>query len=182
MSEQSRPKRLGGPARYSPALDDTDLAVLAVLLEDPIVTVKALAHCLGLAQSTTAYRLRALRERGVIRGSRLVVDLAALGRPLEAIVKVRLQSHSYELVSQLFDDLVAVPGVLRAYHVAGVDDFHLHVAVASAQALRDLVLDHITVHRVVRSTETQLVFELREGTALLPERSVLTGGSTAGPP
>ena len=39
---------------------------------------------------------------------------------------------------------------------------------ADAGALRDLVLDHITVHRVVRSTETQLVFELREGTALLP--------------
>lgn len=192
MSEQSRAQRLGGAARPGPALDETDLGILSVLLEDPTLTVKALAHRLGLAESTTAYRLRALKERGVIRGSRLLVDLAALGRPLEAIVKVRLQSHSHELVFQLYDDLVAVPGVLRAYHVAGADDFHLHVAAANAQALRDLVLDHITVHRVVRSTETQLVFDLREGTALLPPacstgpprpstfgRSVVTGESVA---
>jgi DNA-binding Lrp family transcriptional regulator len=158
------------PARNGPvALDDTDARLLAALLDDPDATVKAMAHRLGLAESTAAYRLRALRDRGVIRGTRLVVDLAALGKPLEAIVKVRLQSHSQELVSQLYDDLVAVPGVLRAYHVAGADDFHLHVAVADAQALRDLVLDHITVHRVVRATETQLVFELREGTAVLTE-------------
>ena len=168
MSEQRRPPR--PPAVRAPAtLDEVDRRVLGVLLGDPGVTVKALAHRLGLAESTAAYRIRALRERGVIRGSHLDVDLAALGRPLEAIVKVRLQSHNQELVSQLYDDLVAVPGVLRAYHVAGADDFHLHVAVADAQALRDLVLDHVTVHRVVRSTETQLVFELREGVALLPD-------------
>ncbi len=151
-----------------PAVDETDRRILAALLENPSATVRALAHRLGLPESTAAYRIRALRERGVLRGPRLEVDLAALGRPLEAIVKVRLQSHSQELVSRLYDDLVAVPGVLRAYHVAGADDFHLHVAVADAGALRDLVLDHITVHPVVRSTETQLVFELREGRALLP--------------
>jgi DNA-binding Lrp family transcriptional regulator len=150
-----------------PPLDAVDRALLGLLVEDPEATVKAIARRLGLAESTAAYRIRGLRERGVVRGSRLVLDLAALGRPLEAIVKVRLQSHSQELVSRLYDDLVSIPGVLRAYHVAGADDFHLHVAVADAQALRDLVLDHVTVHRVVRSTETQLVFELREGAALV---------------
>ena len=155
-------------AQGSPSIDETDRRILGALLADPTATVKALAHRLGLAESTTAYRIRSLHQRGVLRGNRLDVDLAALGRPLEAIVKVRLQSHSQDLVSSLYDDLVAVPGVLRAYHVAGADDFHLHVAVADAGALRDLVLDHITVHRVVRSTETQLVFEMREGTALLP--------------
>lgn len=168
MSKQRRPAPARAPRSTPAPLDDVDLVILGALLADAAVTVKALAHRLGLAESTAAYRIRALRERGVIRGTRLVVDLAALGRPLEAIVKVRLQSHSQELVIALYDDLVTVPGVLRVYHVAGADDFHLYVAVADAQALRDLVLDHITVHRVVRSTETQLVFELREGTALLP--------------
>ena len=134
-------------AQGSPSIDETDRRILGALLADPTATVKALAHRLGLAESTTAYRIRSLHQRGVIRGNRLDVDLAALGRPLEAIVKVRLQSHSQDLVSSLYDDLVAV---------------------ADAGALRDLVLDHITVHRVVRSTETQLVFEMREGTALLP--------------
>jgi len=149
------------------ALDETDLALVAALREAPDLTVKALAHRLGLPESTAAYRIRALKERGVLRGTRLQVDLGALGRPLEAIVKVRLQSHSREIVSQLYAELVAIPGVLQAFHVAGADDFHLHVAVADAQALRDLVLEHVTTHRAVRATETHLVFEVREGTAPL---------------
>jgi DNA-binding Lrp family transcriptional regulator len=61
-----------------------------------------------------------------------------------------------------------VPGVLQVLHVAGQDDFHLHVAVESPQALRDLVLEHITVHRVVRQTQTQLIFEARDGAGILP--------------
>ncbi len=43
----------------------------------------------------------------------------------------------------------------------------MHVAVASAEDLRDLVLEHINVHPVVRHTETQLVFEVIPGKALL---------------
>jgi DNA-binding Lrp family transcriptional regulator len=61
-----------------------------------------------------------------------------------------------------------VPGVLQVLHAAGQDDFHLHVAVESPQALRDLVLQHVTVHRVVRQTQTQLVFEARDGVGILP--------------
>ena len=100
--------------------------------------------------------------------TRLQLDHAALGLPLQAVIKVRLGSHDRAHVNALYDQLVRAPGVLQAFHVAGEDDFHLHVAVADAEALRDLVLNHVTVHRVVRSTETQLVFELREGAGVLP--------------
>ncbi len=58
--------------------------------------------------------------------------------------------------------------MLQVFHVAGVDDFLVHVAVQDATALRDIVLEHITIHPVVRGTETQLVFELRDGTGFLP--------------
>lgn len=148
-------------------LDETDLRLLAALVANAELTNKALAARLGLAESTCAYRVRALRDRGVIRGTRLDLDLAALGRPLQAVVKVRLGSHDEVGVSTLFDELVAVPGVLRVLHVAGEDDFHLLVAVADALALRDLVLRHVTIHRVVRATQTQLVFEARDGVGIV---------------
>jgi DNA-binding Lrp family transcriptional regulator len=103
----------------------------------------------------------------VIVGERLAFDLTSLGYPIQAVIKVRLGSHGAEHVKALYEDLVRVPGVLEAIHVAGADDFHLHVAVASPEALRDLVLQHITVHRVVRQTETQLIFETRRGVGVL---------------
>ena len=150
------------------ALDSVDRRILRELGDSPELTNKALATRLGIAESTCAYRLRALRDNGVITGRRLDVDTRALGYPLQAVIKVRLGSHSKEHVEKLYDDLVRTPGVIQAFHVAGADDFHLYVAVEDAEALRDFVLQHVTVHRVVRQTETLLVFELREGPGVLP--------------
>ncbi len=155
------------PATPPAGVDETDLALLRALDGDARLTNKALAARLGLAESTCAYRVRALRHRGLITGTALRVDLAALGYPIQAVIKVRLGSHNQQHVTSLYRALAEAPGVIQAFHVAGEDDFHLHVAVASPQALRDLVLHHVTVHRVVRSTETQLVFELRDGAGVL---------------
>ncbi len=152
-----------------------DHRILEALAADARLTNKALAARLGLAESTCAYRVRALRDAGVIQGTAMRLNLTALGFPLQAIVKVRLGSHSQEGVSQLYDDLMAVPGVIQAIHVAGADDFHLHVAVEDAEALRDLVLEHVTVSPVVRQTETQLIFEVRQGPGALARRAVDRG-------
>lgn len=153
------------------ALDGTDLAILAALVEDGRMTNAALAARVGVAESTCAYRVRALRESGVVTKIGAQLDSEALGRPLHAIIKVRLGSHSREHVYNLYDRLVELPGTLTVFHVGGDDDFHLHVAVAGPEALRDLILEHVTVHPMVRQTETQLVFEVREGRGALPARA-----------
>ncbi|WP_248240532.1 Lrp/AsnC family transcriptional regulator [Microbacterium kunmingense] len=144
-------------------LDDTDLRILRLLQRDGDFTNRALAEQLGLAESTCAHRVRVLRARGVIRGSQVRVNEAALGYPIQALIRVRLGSHSASRVRNLFDALCAIPSALRVFHVAGVDDFLVHVAVRDPEALRDVVLEHITVHPVVRATETQLLFEVRDG-------------------
>lgn len=149
------------------ALDALDRRLLTELAEDGRITNAALAKRLGIAESTCLLRVRALRERGVITGVHADIDLAALGFPIQAVIKVRLGSHDQQHVTTLYDALVEAPGVLQALHVAGEDDFHLLVAVADPEALRDLVLEHVTVHPVVRSTETQLVFERRKGRGVL---------------
>lgn len=148
-------------------LDGTDLAILAALVEDGRMTNAALASRVGVAESTCAYRVRALKEAGVIMSISAHLDLGALGHPLQAVIKVRLGSHNRDLVRNLYDRLVQVPGALAVLHVGGDDDFLLHVAAASPEALRDLILEHVTIHPVVRQTETQLVFETRPGRGVL---------------
>lgn len=158
------------PKKAQPALaplDGTDLAILAALMEDGRMTNAALAARVGVAESTCAYRVRALRRSGVIESITARLNLGALGAPIQAIIKVRLGSHNREHVRNLYDRLVLVPGVLRVLHVGGDDDFLLHVAVASPEKLRDLILEHVTIYPVVRRTETQLVFEVREGRGVL---------------
>lgn len=154
--------------RPTPVLDGTDLAILAELSADGRITNAALAAKVGVAESTCIHRVRALREAGVVSGIHAHLHLPSLGLPLQAIVKVRLGSHNRDHVHSFHETLTGIPGVLTAFHVAGEDDYLLHVAVSTPEALRDLVLEHINVHPVVRHTETQLVFEVLPGQGVLP--------------
>jgi len=155
------------PPKTSSALDPTDRRIVAELMADGRLTNAALAARVGIAESTCIHRVRALRASGVITGFHADVDLARLGLPLQAVIKVRLGSHNRDLVARFHTVLAGIPGALRILHVGGEDDYLVHVAVGSAQELRDLVLEHINVHPVVRHTETQLVFEEMPGAGVL---------------
>ncbi len=166
------PTRSTSPSRSSAAVDGTDRAILGALAADGRLSNTALAARVGVAESTCLQRVRSLTERGIIRGFHADLDLAALGLPLQAVIKVRLGSHNRDHVNSFHAILSTVPGALRILHVAGEDDYLVHVAAATAEDLRDLVLEHINVHPAVRHTETQLVFEEIQGAGV---------GLTAGP-
>lgn len=156
------------PAKDSARLDAVDRRLVGELMADGRLTNAALAARVGVAESTCIARVRRLRELGVVRGFHAEVDLGALGYPLQAVVKVRLGSHNREHVASFRSTLRDIPGALRILHVAGEDDYLVHVAVGSTEELRDLVLEHINVHPMVRHTETQLVFEEIAGAGVTP--------------
>lgn len=151
-----RSSRSGAPPR---PLDDTDLALLRLLSRDGRMSNAELARRVGLAESTCAGRVRALRESGVVRGIHADVDLGALGRPMEAMVALRFTGHARESMDSFRDRVATIPGVIAAYHVAGADDFLVHISGASPNDLRDLVLDHLTSVEGVAHAQTSLIFE-----------------------
>lgn len=143
---------------HRPVLDDTDRAILAVLASDARTPNNAIADAVGIAPSTCLARIRMLRDRGVIRGFHADIDPAALGRGLQAMIAVRLRAHTRERVQEFIRDVPGLPDVVGVWHVAGADDYLLHIAVADSDALRDFVLEHLTTHPAVGHTETSLIF------------------------
>ncbi len=158
----------GPPPTYPPALDEVDLALVRVLQSDARRSVAALAREVGLAESTCAGRVRALSERGIVRRYVADIDPAAVGLGVEAMVALRLTGHVRDRVDSLRDDLAGVPGVIAIYNTSGADDFLIHVATATTQALRDFVLDHVASRPGVSHTETSLLFEATRGVGPLP--------------
>ncbi|MFG1777398.1 Lrp/AsnC family transcriptional regulator [Micromonospora sp. NPDC049051] len=144
-------------------LDDTDRAILSELAADGRLPNNALAERVGVAPSTCLTRTRALRESGAIRGFHAEVDPAAVGLPLQALVSVRLTAHERAAVDAFRARSVRLPGVVAVFHVAGAEDYVLHVRAASADALRDFVLDHLAVDPAVLHTQTSLIFEQARG-------------------
>ncbi len=151
------------PNDRQPALDDIDRAMLELLAEDARVTNQRLADHVGVAPSTALARLRSLRERGVIRGFHAEVDLAALGRPLQALIAVRLAVHAREQIDAFTEAVRQLPGVLMVFHLTGVTDYLVWVAAADAQDLREFVVDHLATHPSVAHAETSLIYEHRRG-------------------
>ncbi|MGH3712762.1 MAG: Lrp/AsnC family transcriptional regulator [Micromonosporaceae bacterium] len=169
MSESNNRQRVDVAAlrrSAAPDLDETDRNLLRQLAQDGRKPNNALAADAGIAPSTCLARVRALRERGVIRGVHADVDLAALGAPLQALIAVRLTAHNREAIERFRARLSSAPGVLAVFYVSGVRDFLVHVACADTDAVREFLLDHITSQPDVADAQTSLVFERTLGSSL----------------
>ena len=103
------------------------------------------------------------RSRGVIRGFHAEVDLAALGRPLQALVAIRLSVHSREQIESFTEHVRTRAGVLSIFHVTGQTDYLLWVAAADAHDLREFVVEHLASDPAVSHAETSLIYEQRRG-------------------
>lgn len=158
------PAPSNNPRPNAEPLDEVDRAILRVLARDARLPNTAVAEAVGIAPSTCHGRIRALRERGVVRGFHADVDPVALGLGLQAMIAVQLNAHTSEQIRAFVRDVPRLPGVVSSFHVAGADDYLLHVAVRDSDALRDFVVDHLTSHPAVRHTETSLIFAHLPGT------------------
>ncbi|MER8156276.1 Lrp/AsnC family transcriptional regulator [Streptomyces sp. NPDC094472] len=150
------------------ALDPVDLQILRLLQNDARTTYRDLAAQVGVAPSTCLDRVARLRRSGVILGHELRLDPAKLGRGLEALLSVQLRPHRRELVGPFVERIRALPESRALFHLAGPDDYLVHVAVADTADLQRLVLDEFTSRREVARVETRLIFQQWSCGPLLP--------------
>lgn len=145
--------------RRAVELDATDRQILRLLAEDARLPNNALAAAVGLAPSTCLLRVRRLVEGGVIAGFHADIAPEALGRPLQALISVRLQAQARARIGSFVQRFAALPGVLNVFFLAGANDFLIHVAATSPDDLRAFVVDNLSASRDVAATETSLIFE-----------------------
>ena len=139
-------------------MDSIDRAIISQLVGDGRLSNVELAERVRLSPSACLRRVRALEQAGAIRGYHADIDPAALGRPLQAMVAVRLQAGARGHLRSFVAGMARLPEVLNVFFLAGKDDFLLHVAAASTQALRNFV-ERLSANADVAYTETSLIFE-----------------------
>ncbi len=145
------------PARRP--LDRIDRRIVAALQNNARLSNKELAAQIGLAPSSCLQRVRRLIANDVLRGFHADVAPWVLGIEMEAMIAVRLRQHTRSDVDALRAHLLALPEVVAVYHVAGPDDFLIHVAVADAAHLRDFALDALTSRPEIAHLQTALMFD-----------------------
>lgn len=83
-------------------LDDLDRRILRRMQFDPDQSIPDLADALGLTASRLSRRLDRLREQGILRGIRAVIDWRALGFEVEVSLRVTLDKTQ----TRAFDDFI----------------------------------------------------------------------------
>jgi DNA-binding Lrp family transcriptional regulator len=142
------------------ALDRIDFAIVAALQNNARLSNKELAARAGLAPSSCLERVRALTRAGILKGHHADVAPGALGIGLEALVAVRLVKHARQQFKSLYAHLHALPEVLAIFHVSGVNDLQVHVAVRDLQHLRDLIVEKFAGRPEVGHCETSVLFDV----------------------
>ena len=145
--------------RPNPYLDRTDRAIIGLLQKEARLTNKELAARVGIAQSTCSERVRRLERTGVLQGFHADVDLAVLGVGLQAMIAVQLQRHERTQVDRIRAYAESLPEVVAFNHMAGSDDFLVHVVVRDSDHLRDIAMGAFTAQPEVTHIETSIIFE-----------------------
>lgn len=147
-------------------LDRIDLDLLRLLRKNARLPNKELAELSGVAPSTALERVRRLQQTGTLLGFHAEVAPAAIGIGLQAMVTVRLRRHSRALVDSFHAHLLGLHEVMAFYHLAGADDFLVHVGVRDSDHLREFALSAFTERDEVAHIETHLIFEFRRNPGL----------------
>ncbi|GAA4919709.1 Lrp/AsnC family transcriptional regulator [Streptomonospora salina] len=150
------------------SLDELDTAILRELQHDARRTNRDVAAAVGVSPTTALDRTRSLYRRGVVRGARIEVDLASIGRPVQALIAIRIRPPARRNIDAFRNWVSRLPETLGVFVTTGTDDFLVHVAVADNEALYSFVIDRLTERGEVADVRTSVVYEHLQNDSVAP--------------
>jgi Lrp/AsnC family transcriptional regulator, leucine-responsive regulatory protein len=109
-------------------MDRADRALIEAVQADSSRSIADLAAHVGLSPSACHRRLRALEERGLIRGYAARVDPRKLGLKVEVMVEITLTSQSREAMDRFEQAVRDFDEILECHLMSGAADYLLRVS------------------------------------------------------
>ena len=146
-------------SQTSDSLDPTDYAILAILQTEGRLGVTEIGRRVNLSQPAVSARIKRLEQTGVITGYRAVINPAAIGLNIHAVVRLRTTHARIAACLEHFSQVPEITGVRR---LTGEDCFLIDVHAADARRLEGVVdaiarFGPVTTSLVLRTYETKAV-------------------------
>jgi DNA-binding Lrp family transcriptional regulator len=138
------------------ALDRLDQEIVALLVADGRRTLADIGRAVGLSTPAVKRRVDALERTGVVKGYTALVDQAALGWGLEAILELRFEGAA--LPAEAARSLQSAPEIVSAFTVAGDFDVIIRLRVRDTAHLQETI-NRLRRRPEVVSTRTTVVME-----------------------
>ncbi|MBU2983453.1 Lrp/AsnC family transcriptional regulator [Lentibacter algarum] len=108
-------------------LDDMDRDIIRALMRDATQSATVIGQGLGLSQPATWRRINRLKQAGVLRANRLVLDKEKLGFGVTVFLGVKLAMKGRVSLEDFERAVSAIPEVQTIEHILGLYDYRLKV-------------------------------------------------------
>jgi DNA-binding Lrp family transcriptional regulator len=147
-------------------LDKTDIRLLELLQADARLTTKELADKLGKSVTPVYERKRRLENEGFITRYTAIVDKNKIGKSLVAFTNVQLRQHAQQILLNFEKTIVKFEEVMECYHMTGVYDYLLKVAVTDMAAYQDFIVNKLAKLTDIGTVQSSFVMtEVKHETA-----------------
>lgn len=134
-----------------PTIDRLDVALLQRLIGNARAGIAELAAELGVSRTTVQQRLKRLEDDGVLVSFEPVIDLAAIGLGVQALVSLEIDQRE---MGSIIRGLQSLPAVLEVRIQAGREDLLVAVAIPSLEDLQRLTASIVALDGVRKTTST----------------------------
>ncbi len=149
-------------------LDGIDCKILEILQRDGRISNVDLAAEIHLSAPQCFRRVRALEERGIVRGYRALVSGASLGLGVTAFVSVNIEGGAFERVRDIERQLRDFPEVLEIHTVSGDSDYLLKVVASDLRHLGQLLTDRLMQIKGIDDVRSMVCLEEVKAPSGLP--------------
>ena len=125
-------------------LDTIDIRILNELQNDSSHSNVELAKRVHLSPSPCLMRVKALKDKGIIRNYVALADPKILGLGLNVFISISLKEQSKEALAQFEQRISEHDEVMECYLMTGDSDYLIRVAVADMGALEKFILEQLT--------------------------------------
>jgi Lrp/AsnC family leucine-responsive transcriptional regulator len=141
-------------------LDDTDDAILALLVQDGRRSASEIGRQVGLSPAAAKRRIDRLEHTGIITGYTATLNHAKLGSEIEAFAELRFVGRTQ--VDDIDDTVSAMPELVESFTIAGDPDALVRLRVTDLAHLKR-VIDQIRRSGNVVGTKTLIVLGSQRG-------------------
>jgi Lrp/AsnC family leucine-responsive transcriptional regulator len=125
-------------------LDAIDIRILNELQNDSAHSNVELAKRVHLSPSPCLMRVKALKDKGVIRNYVALADPKLLGLGLNVFISISLKEQSKEALGEFEQRISEHDEVMECYLMTGDSDYLIRVAVADMGSLEKFILEQLT--------------------------------------
>ena len=138
-------------------LDKLDLQIITAMMEDAQISYADLGKKLFVSGGTIHVRMKKLQEHGIVKGTKLNVDLKALGYDITAFVGIYLEKSSlYDAVAK---ELQKIPEITRLNYTTGNYSMFIEIICKDMNQLRFVLHDTLQKIKGIEITETFISLE-----------------------